>query len=83
MTIEDNGIGMSREQLEQLENLYEPETSSHVGIANVRKRISYLYNKKAEMRFESQYGYGTTITIKLPVQSIRREGNGYEAGNRG
>jgi two-component system sensor histidine kinase YesM len=76
LIIEDNGIGMQEDELKQLEDVYEPETSSHVGIANVKKRISYLYKGKSKMIFQSHYGYGTTILIELPVQSLRQEENG-------
>lgn len=81
LTIEDNGIGMQEEELKHLACLHEPDTSSHVGIANVRKRISYLYGGKADIRYQSLYGYGTTVVIELPVQSLRAEENGYEAGD--
>lgn len=83
LIIEDNGIGMQEEELRRLSELHDPENSLHLGVANVRKRISYLYRGKGELIFESRYGYGTKVIIKLPLQSLRREENEYETGNRG
>lgn len=82
LTIEDNGIGMQEMELEHLSELHESDTSSHLGIANVRKRISFLYGGRAKMVYKSQYGYGTTVLLEVPIQSLRQEGNRDEAGDR-
>lgn len=64
----DNGIGISEEETGRLNEMAEEDMLFHIGIANVRKRISYLYGENARMVIESRYGYGTTIIIELPVE---------------
>lgn len=79
--VEDNGIGIPEEKVKFLEEMTELETSAHVGIANVRKRIMYLYEGNASMTIKSQYGYGTTIIIELPVRDEGKKGYNDESGN--
>lgn len=69
----DNGIGISEEKVKKLNEAARQESFSHIGIANVRKRISYLYGENMEMVIESRYGYGTTVRIELLMESGTNE----------
>lgn len=60
--IEDNGVGISEEQLTMIENNGLPHQG--IGLLNIRKRLA-LY-KHTKIEFESQEGEGTRIFIQLP-----------------
>jgi LytS/YehU family sensor histidine kinase len=61
--IRDNGVGMSAEQLQKLENM----ESKGIGTANVMQRIAKIYQGKGTITFQSKEGNGTTVTISLPA----------------
>lgn len=65
----DNGIGMSNEQIEKLNS---PSVSNKkhytgIGIKNVDNRIKLLYGDNYGINITSKLGYGTTISITLPM----------------
>ncbi len=61
--VEDDGSGMTKEQIE--EALKEDKTQSGgVGISNIQKRLKMFYS--TELKFESEIGEGTKVTIMLP-----------------
>lgn len=68
LKFEDNGIGISEEKIKKLNKITDGEPLIHIGIANVRKRISYLYGENMKMVIESRYGYGTTVIIELLME---------------
>ena len=68
--ISDNGRGFSQEQLTFLNQPLGPGPypSDHIGILNVRRRLSYLYGLKARLIFSNTEEYGgAKITAFLPV----------------
>ncbi len=68
--ISDNGCGFFSEQLQQLNQPLGsgPYPSDHIGILNVRRRLSYLYGSKCSIRFSNTEEYGgAKITAFLPM----------------
>ena len=79
--IEDNGIGMSPERLEQInnkinrgektENLQDAigtrEEAEIFGLYNVNERIRLKFGSRYGIHIDSEYGKGTTVTILLPL----------------
>jgi two-component system, sensor histidine kinase YesM len=69
-TVEDNGRGMEREELEKLRknlSLYDvsnPEMG--FGLYNVFKRIQLYYEIDNGLMVESEYNKGSTVTLRLP-----------------
>ncbi|WP_282940131.1 ATP-binding protein [Paenibacillus sp. RC67] len=65
--IEDDGVGMEAEKIEQLldQNL---ETARGVGLRNIMKRLQYEYH--SELRMESTPGQGTKVTVLIPIDVI-------------
>ena len=72
--IEDNGKGMTSEQLEELrigistvdsENV-EVEGLSHVALLNIQRRIMSYFGKGNGISVDSVIGHGTKVTVKLP-----------------
>lgn len=67
--VEDNGIGISKEKLEEL--LGESKTKS-VGLRNIHKRMQALYGHGLEI--ESAPGQGTRVTISIPMRKSQEVG---------
>lgn len=68
----DNGKGMSPERLKLIQenstDLYKDE-KPHIGIDNIRQRITFLYGNRAKMEISSELNVGTNIVITIPIQS--------------
>lgn len=67
--IEDNGTGMTEEQLAILiEDLNISEIDNRrIGIRNIHQRIRLKYGEKYGVYIESKEGYGTKFELKLPL----------------
>jgi len=65
--IEDDGVGMSEERLENLRlNLVNPPTTgTHIGLYNIAARLK-LRDKRCTFDIESKQGIGTKISLTLP-----------------
>lgn len=61
--IEDNGIGMSEETVQQV--LTDKQPNQGIGITNVKKRLLLLAN--AQLHIQSARDVGTAITIQFPL----------------
>ncbi len=76
-TVEDNGIGMTRESLAHMRKLIsgeEADTSQNgFGIANVQQRIELVYGSDYGITVESEYEVGTKVTVKIPELDKPRE----------
>ena len=62
--IEDNGIGMSQDQVENI--LKKEESINHVGVINVHERIQLNYGREYGLKIESIQSIGTKIIFILP-----------------
>ena len=68
----DDGIGMPKEQL--TEPLPKKRRGlSGIGIANVNSRIQLLYGSQYGVRIDSEPGFGTVVTMSLPVIEKRED----------
>lgn len=76
LSVSDNGQGMSRETLEELNAKLQEEASftelghrtrQSIGLKNIHSRIELYYGKGYGLQISSAPGEGSTITIKLPV----------------
>ncbi len=61
--VQDNGVGMSSDQLHQVLN---QSGSDHIGLCNVDHRIKLYYGVEYGLSVESKIGEGTRVTIKIP-----------------
>ena len=68
--IEDNGIGMNEDELQNLRLLIAgrvvQDDQSGFGMANVQKRLQMLYGASYGMTVESTYQEGTCVTVCIP-----------------
>ncbi|PXV95664.1 histidine kinase/DNA gyrase B/HSP90-like ATPase [Lachnotalea glycerini] len=73
ISVKDNGIGMSEQMLEKLEEQSVSKIrGEHIGIRNIKGRIRYIYGENCSFIIQSKEGEGTEVIIKLPV--IRENG---------
>ena len=63
-TVEDDGIGISPEILENI--LTSPAGRSGIGIKNVHERIQLTFGPSYGLQIESEEDEGTLVTIRLP-----------------
>ena len=64
-TVEDNGIGMTKEQCREiLEGSAGDKTG--IGIRNVNNRIKIYFGEQYGIRIDSELDEGTTVTIVMP-----------------
>lgn len=67
ITVRDNGIGMSPEQLLQLQELLlhpdEIKEEVHIGLINVSRRLTLYYGESAHLSLQSEENKGTQVTI--------------------
>jgi two-component system sensor histidine kinase YesM len=70
-TVEDNGLGMTSDELHQLrENLCHYDVTRPgvgFGLHNVMKRVQLYYETDDGLTVESEYNQGTSVTLRLPV----------------
>ena len=68
--IEDNGVGMEPEQVENLlENTAKSQTEGGCAIKNVHNRLTLYYGPDYGLKVESRKGEGTKVTVTLPYTS--------------
>ncbi len=71
ISIADNGIGMTSDELENVLNMLSEDAireTTHIGLSNVHKRIQIIYGKGYGLKLESTVNVGTTVTIRLPLE---------------
>ena len=75
LTVVDNGAGMTKERLEALREgkMVEDTAGKHVGLWNVRKRLSYYYGEDYDLQISSDEGQGTMIHVSLPPHPADKE----------
>ncbi|MDY5911677.1 MAG: ATP-binding protein [Inconstantimicrobium porci] len=73
--VNDNGIGMKKEELNNLiERLNDEEDDAEgsIGLINVNKRIKLFYGEEYGLRIESEYDKFTKVTVKISRDHINR-----------
>ncbi|MCJ7843243.1 histidine kinase [Lederbergia sp. NSJ-179] len=68
--ITDNGQGMSKHSLQQLHAELDKDeyVTNHIGLANIKKRLSLVFNNHYIFIIRSKKGWGTTIFIEHPCE---------------
>lgn len=68
--VEDNGHGMSEEQLKEVTrylNDFENLDRTHIGICNVNQRIKLKFGESYGVDFDSVENAGTKVRIRMPL----------------
>lgn len=69
LSVQDNGTGMTKDELEQLNqkiHLVDVSSSESIGLHNICQRIRLCYKEQARILLESTLDEGTLITLILP-----------------
>lgn len=68
ITVEDDGVGMSREQISQLFTADNHDhTGMGIGVLNVNNRIKLCFGQEYGLFYHSEEGKGTRVDIRLPM----------------
>ena len=73
MKVEDNGVGMTPEELEKLRSeISRPckETEAGFGLANVNERIRMNFGPEYGMKINSEKDKGTVVDIWIPAEEM-------------
>jgi sensor histidine kinase YesM len=68
LRLSDNGIGYGKEVLKKLSEADEQFEQYHVGISNLRRRMTLIYQNDYQMAFFNVPGGGACSLIYLPMQ---------------
>ena len=70
VVVEDDGVGMEKEQLEELRSNMNRrnENGTHIGMQNVHQRIRLRYGENYGLELDSASGVGTKVKIRIPIE---------------
>ena len=75
MSVSDNGLGMTEEQVENLfaDVSHVPsKRGSGIGVKNVNERIKLYFGRDYGLSIQSEPDEGTTVTIRLPAEPYEK-----------
>lgn len=72
ISVKDDGIGIP---LDRSRDVLRPGVGSGngVGLANVHERLRGLYGEEYGLKIQSEAGAGTTVLMRIPLNSVREE----------
>ena len=65
----DNGIGISREKLQQIKDqlhMQEEHPKAHIGLLNTNQRLILYYGAEYGLKISSHFGWGTRVSFEVP-----------------
>lgn len=68
----DNGVGMSVERLEQVQQDILADNSRSIGMINVNRRLILHYGNESALKISSWEGRGTVVSFWIPFDSKNR-----------
>jgi two-component system sensor histidine kinase YesM len=71
LKVEDNGAGMTSEQVHALQTGIYEDRHTGLGLVNVHKRIKLYCGDAYGISFESTPGVGTVVSVLLPQNSVK------------
>lgn len=69
LTVHDNGAGMTKEQLDALRAGVYEDRHTGLGLVNVHKRLCLYCGAQYGLTFESVFGEGAAVTVRIPKQN--------------
>ena len=80
ITVEDDGVGMTPEQLAVILDKKESDAeSSKIGVCNVNERLQLFFGHEAVMKYYSTPGKRTMVMLVLPIVREKEEDSHAEA----
>lgn len=74
--IEDNGVGMSDEELEKVLtkiNAVDAPNKNSFGLYNIQHRLLLLYGEQSSLTFEANQNVGSCIGFSIPLSQMERK----------
>jgi len=69
--IQDDGIGMKDDLIKKIgTSKYEAESYDGFGVKNVIERIKLFYGEQYGLKYDSIFGQGTFVEIRIPAKYI-------------
>lgn len=71
VTVKDSGWGLTAQEVENINTSIRKQVikeSNHIGLSNVNQRIKLAFGENYGIKLESQIGFGTTVSLRLPYQ---------------
>ncbi|NLO38151.1 MAG: sensor histidine kinase [Ruminiclostridium sp.] len=70
LTCEDDGAGMSRETLDEIQQLlvHSSNKTNHSGLYNIHRRVQLRYGEEYGIEIGSTEGTGTRLQVTMPVR---------------
>ncbi|GAB4366431.1 MAG: two-component system sensor histidine kinase YesM [Spirochaetales bacterium] len=70
ITVEDDGVGMSKERLSELLKLIEgPSSDDHIGLVNTVRRLKLAFGESVGIHIQSSPGKGMKVEFRIPLLS--------------
>lgn len=73
VTISDDGVGMSKEEVDKLNAIFLTNTVSNhtsIGLINVNKRLKLLYGDDYSLKLESSQNLFTKVTVRFKIKNM-------------
>ncbi|MCR4651843.1 MAG: sensor histidine kinase [Lachnospiraceae bacterium] len=71
LEVEDNGVGMTKEQLDSIwvedSRKYSGQRIGRYAIKNIRDRLEILYDDRYSLEIQSDVNIGTKVIIRIPI----------------
>lgn len=68
-SVTDNGIGLDKNEIQDLYQMINDETSKNIGLTNVNRRLILQYGSQCALHIRSKKGVCTCVSFLLPVHS--------------
>ena len=69
LRVEDTGVGMSQETLQNLREALEKDEGTGFGMLASYKRLKLMYGTDLEFQIDSEENRGSVITIRVPIHT--------------
>lgn len=69
----DTGVGMTKEEIENLYSRINDSADQNIGLTNVNLRLILQYGEDSRLHIQSKPGVGTCISFQLPIDSCFQE----------
>lgn len=63
----DTGVGMTKQEVNNLLEQINQPNSKRIGLSNVNNRLIMQYGKASRLKILSKKGMGTCISFKIPI----------------
>ncbi len=72
LQVTDDGVGMGRGRLEELQMAMQEDKRVGFGLATVHERIRLLFGKEYGLTITSRENVGTTVTVRIPYKTKKK-----------